>query len=106
SKKEAAKLNGTWIVESAEGAAGPVADLKDAKFVFADGKITSPDSLALKGAPFTVDAGKDPSHIDIKKGEKKFAGIYKLEGDKLHLCADLETAGERPTAFDAKKAVY
>src|SRR5207244_4361018 len=53
-----------------------------------------------------VDASKTPAWIDIKKGEMTFAGIYKLDGDKLHLCADLENTGERPTAFDSKKAVY
>jgi uncharacterized protein (TIGR03067 family) len=105
-KKEAAKLNGVWIVEAAEESGRPLADLKGGKFAFADGRITAPDPGLLAGAPFTVDSTKNPAWIDIKKGESKVLGIYKLDGDKLYLCADLEMPGERPTGFNSKLAVY
>ncbi|MBI3821795.1 MAG: TIGR03067 domain-containing protein [Planctomycetes bacterium] len=100
-KAEAAKLEGTWIVESVESegkAAGPA---KMDKLTFADGKVNGPD---IKDAPYTVDAGKEPHWLDVAlDADRTLRGIYNLEGDTLRWCvADLDPKSTRPKAFDKK----
>ncbi len=113
-KKEAAKLEGTWTVDSAETNGKGLDVWKGGKFTFSDEKATIPFS---KGGTFKVDASKDPKWIDITTLEKgTILGIYLVDGDKIKLCTNVtkkaskdgkvvEEASERPTQFDSKQTI-
>ncbi|MSQ95595.1 MAG: TIGR03067 domain-containing protein [Gemmataceae bacterium] len=110
-KKAAAKLNGTWIVESAAMPGLSLDAMKGLKFTFADGVVTTPDLLE---APFTVDASKNPKWIELPTAAKVHVpGIYSLDGDTLKWCTALPKvdgkkvlqAADRPTEFDAKQGI-
>jgi uncharacterized protein (TIGR03067 family) len=111
---EAAKLAGTWTVDSAKADGNSLEEWKAGKFTFADGKTTIPRS---KGGVFSIDASKDPKWIDITTDEKlTLLGIYQVDGDSLKLCTNITTkvvkdgksveqASERPTQFDSKQGM-
>jgi uncharacterized protein (TIGR03067 family) len=113
-KKEAAKLEGTWTVDSAETNGKGLDVWKGEKFTFLDDKATIPFS---KGGTFKVDASKDPKWIDIATLEQgTILGIYQIDGDKIKLCTNVtkkaskdgkvvEEASERPTQFDSKQTI-
>jgi uncharacterized protein (TIGR03067 family) len=113
-KKEAAKLEGTWTVDSAETNGKGLDVWKGEKFTFSDDKATIPFS---KGGTFKVDASKDPKWIDIATLDQgTILGIYQIDGDKIKLCTNatkkaskdgkaVEEASERPTQFDSKQTI-
>lgn len=47
----------------------------------------------------TIDPAKKPPTIDFKGSDKNAYGIYKLEKDKLTICATRISADDRPKAF-------
>jgi len=111
-KKEAAKLDGVWIIQSLALHGKTQKDFEGAEYVFANGMVTFPGS---EPGPFSVDAGKDPKTIDMAASkELTFLGIYQLDGDKLQLCTNefkavkkdgkavLEST-PRPTKFDSSQ---
>ncbi len=114
-KQEAAKLDGVWIVTSAEMPGVSLDAMKGTKFAFADGKVTTPDGVE---APFSVDASKDPKWINLPTPAKLMAqGIYQLDGDTLQWCTAIPqkkklpagkegmVPGPRPKKFDAAEGV-
>jgi uncharacterized protein (TIGR03067 family) len=113
-KKEAAKLEGTWTVISAEANGKALDDYKGEKLTFADDKATLPFS---KNATFQVNASRDPKWIAITTVDKlTLLGIFQVDGDKMHLCTNITTkalkdgklveqVSERPTQFDSKQGM-
>ena len=106
-KKDEDKIQGVWAVESMErdGKQAPEEEGKDIKVTFgADGKVTfkMPDK-EITGT-YKLDAAKKPKTITLEAtDEKTLYGIYKLEGDKLMICAAEGSADDRPTEFTTKE---
>ncbi len=112
-KKETTKLNGAWIVVSAEMNGKSIDAMKGARFIFADGAVTTPDPLE---GPFSIDAGHDPKWINLPTAAAvTVPGIYKLDGDNLQWCTGLPKTVvkdgkkvlqlDRPTKLDSKEGV-
>jgi uncharacterized protein (TIGR03067 family) len=109
SSKDLKKLKGTWTLESG---------------VFEDEKMTAKEmegsSLVIDGDKHTVkiggntykgthklNASKNPKTIDIMDTEgpwkdETVLGIYKIEGDKFHICLALPGKSTRPEKFAGK----
>jgi uncharacterized protein (TIGR03067 family) len=103
-RKEAAKLHGTWIVEST--ARNGISDkgVHGELWVFADGKVAGWDYDAI---PYAVDVAKDPFWIDVTGKFTTSRGIYKLDGDKLHLAFSVgRDPNQRPKTFDAEDVFW
>ncbi len=102
-KKELDRLEGAWIVESPD-------ELKGKKYIFADGKATTPDG---QNRPFSVDAAANPKWINLPVAGKTSHGIYELEGDTLRFCVPLphkgpkgkDVPGPRPKNLDAAEGM-
>jgi uncharacterized protein (TIGR03067 family) len=101
-------LQGTWLVQSVEynGRKMPAEEVKGAKMVFAGNRLTfDRPGYSLK-ATFTIDAARDPAHIDIQaldgpeKG-KTMKMIYRLEGNTLKLAGRESDSKDRPKEFRA-----
>jgi len=104
-KADLKKLQGRWLLErlerngfdatKASNVEGYVFEFLDAKFFMwrSREKKAGKDSI---GYSITIDPSKDPKHIDIKE---LALGIYKIEGDTLIICWDIE----RPTEFKGPK---
>jgi len=101
------RLQGTWAVTAAErnGRTVPEEELEGDTVYFKKAEMT----VVRKGMVRNVykvklDAAKDPRHIDLvgvtglDEG-KTLRGIYRLEGDRLTLCAGLE---DRPTEYKTR----
>jgi uncharacterized protein (TIGR03067 family) len=107
---ELKSLVGNWKVEKAELAGkDATAFLKDVKLsVGAGGKYTVEIGKEKEEGTFTVDLAKTPKQMDItpKDGPNKgktIKVIYKLDGDTLVACYDLDTEkGTRPEKFESK----
>ena len=106
-KDDLKKLEGTWVVVSAEelGKKASDEDIKDEpmQFVFAGGKVKI--NLGRKKpqeGTFTIDATKKPKQIDMKAGELEIKGIYAFEGDALKMCLVKDSKKERPADFTTK----
>jgi uncharacterized protein (TIGR03067 family) len=121
--KEMKKLAGTWQVVAMEvaGEARHELTFKTMKYVISQGVITGTVG-GKEGSQYyryELDITTEPKAIDMltirrhdtpeakRKGldgeypAAKLKGIYKLDGDELTLCLDVETAG-RPAAFETK----
>ena len=129
-----ARLKGVWTVKSmtAEGQKIPLP--ADAQIVIDKDSLTFKAGPQTQKMPMTLDPSKSPKQIDlvsptppgVKLKELNTPGIYKLDGDKLHICmAALEVSstaraageappiaedvsvkvGKRPGAFDDKDGV-
>ncbi len=99
-KKDEDKIQGTWVVVSAE--------LKGAKLEFTGDTVLiyDPRMGHDEKAKIKLDASKKPRTIDITPEkeagrEKTLLGIYELDGDELKLSFAKEE-GERPTEFASK----
>jgi uncharacterized protein (TIGR03067 family) len=101
------RLQGTWVVVSAENDGkphnDPVGDRLEfsGETVFARHKEGKPQK-----ATFKLDPSKKPKAMDVvHQGETEpFRLIYLLDGDVLKLCGpnDPGPGGKRPTEFTAK----
>ncbi|MBI2804968.1 MAG: DUF1559 domain-containing protein [Planctomycetes bacterium] len=112
-EKDIDALQGTWIVESAAQASGPVA-MTGHKFIFAGTNVTTPEPAF---GPFKLDANKNPKWIEFPTAVRaNLVAIYTLDENTLTCCwaipqkkksggEDIWEVGERPTKFDAKQGV-
>jgi uncharacterized protein (TIGR03067 family) len=109
-KKDEDKIQGTWIVVSAQfgGESKPDDEAKNAKFVIKGDLITISEPKREgreEKATFKLDPTKKPKTIDLvpEKGDKKetVLGIYELKDDELKLCF-VKGGKERPTEFASK----
>ncbi len=103
-KDDAAKLQGTWRVQTLteSGKAAPAEIAKKFKLVIDGERITLHGDSSPKDGTFKLDATKSPKHIDITIKDKQGLGIYKLQGDSLTLALG-ETLRGRPTAFASEE---
>ena len=104
-QQEMKKLQGTWVVVGAERDGTPLDRIKGNKLIVRDNQFTIvTQSAELKG-DLTLAPGKSPKAIDFQHQEgmlrdKKWEGIYKLEGDRLTLCyAEADSGKDRPGEF-------
>jgi uncharacterized protein (TIGR03067 family) len=103
-------IQGEWRIVSfvEDGQGVPAAEFKGAYYAFEKGKmVMKKDGKMFVKGTYTLDPSKTPKHIDVvvtndKKGETE-QGIYKLEGDKLTICAPAFAKNkERPKEFASK----
>jgi uncharacterized protein (TIGR03067 family) len=113
-KKDADKLEGTWVVKSAERG-GKEVDLEKDEHV--------PKSLTFKGDKVTLthQKGDDQSGtvkvgregklgtLDLtsdKDKDRTVKALYQLDGDTLTVCVNEGKIGERPTEIAAKEGSH
>ncbi len=109
STKEMEKLNGTWVVTTAEsgGTKIPNDTVKDFKITIKDGAFTARLGADERKGTLKIDPTKKPMTMDIAldtpadKGKTQLA-IYDLQTGVLKICAaDIEKK-DRPADFDTK----
>ena len=112
-KKELAKLEGAWVIDTVEVIHAPGAPkvrpfAPGQEFVFAGDKLSTTDH---KDATFTLDASENPKWLDFTTAKGSFSAIYKFEGETLEWYMGFPqtvkkddqttlTPGERPIQFD------
>ena len=107
SKKDEAKIDGTWQATSAElgGKKLPKKVTENLKLTLKKGEYEVQAESPDRGTVTYKDSA-DPKEMDIKGVEgpnegKTFLAIYELSGDKLKICYDL-SGKSRPTEFKTK----
>ncbi len=100
-KKDAGKLEGTWVVTSSEDNGQKVAREVGDKVVITADTITLMSGDKKESIGYKVDPSKAPKWIDLTGGKKTYPGIYELDGDTLKLCWP-ESGTERATKFESK----
>jgi uncharacterized protein (TIGR03067 family) len=103
--KDAANLEGTWVVVAASSGGKPKEDIKGDKVTFKDGAIMIKTKEKDEKGTYKLDPGKKPTEIDITEegAQKPMLGIYLLEGDTLKLCIMPGEGKQRPTEFASKE---
>jgi len=114
-KKDAEKLQGTWVVKSAERG-GKAVDLDKDEHI--------PSSITFKGDTFTVktkggehkgsfQVGRDDKLAtldltpdDADKKDRPLKGLYVLDGDTLKVCVNEGKISERPKELGAKEGSH
>jgi uncharacterized protein (TIGR03067 family) len=114
-KKDAEKLQGKWVVKSAERG-GKAVDLDKEEHV--------PKSITIKGDTFTMDTKNgehkgsfkvgredklktiDMTPDDPNEKDRVLKAIYRLEGDTLTICVNEGKLSERPTEISAKEGSH
>jgi uncharacterized protein (TIGR03067 family) len=101
-KKDRERLQGTWSVVSAErgGEKVPEAQAQKMKLEIKGDTVTVQTGKGSEEATFKLDPTQKPAAIDITSAEKKWLGIYQLEGDALKVC--WSDGDQRPTEFASK----
>jgi uncharacterized protein (TIGR03067 family) len=108
--KALAKLQGTWVVVSAEQDGQPLDRIKGGTMTIKDGNFTikTVGGTEMKG-DLRIDPTKKPKTIDLAHQEgllrdKTWQGIYELTDDEFKLCyAEADTGKDRPTDFKAEQ---
>jgi uncharacterized protein (TIGR03067 family) len=101
--KDAANIQGTWVIVSAVRNGTLDDSIKGNKIIFKDGKVAKAEDKDEARA-YTIDDRKRPKTIDVTELDKEVdRGIYKLDGDRLTLCFSEKPDGPRPTAFTSKE---
>jgi uncharacterized protein (TIGR03067 family) len=104
--RELKKLQGTWVVVEAERDGAALDRIKGNKLIVKDHQFTVVTKTAELKGDLTLSPGKTPKAIDFQHQEgalrdKKWEGIYKLDGDKLTLCyAEADSGKDRPDKFE------
>lgn len=106
--KEDAKMDGTWVIATAELAGTKIDDaLKGTKLIVRDGQYTLKTAQGTDQGTVKLDAAKSPKEIDVTGTEgpnkgKTFLAIYEITKDGgLKVCYDL-SGKARPTEFKTK----
>jgi uncharacterized protein (TIGR03067 family) len=114
--KEAAALQGTWVIVGKEFMGKKASEDEVRKLtgrtVIKGDKITAwTDDLGkekiISESTFKLDSGAKPKTMDLKyisgdlKGESELA-IYELDGDTLKVCYSFGPGEQRPTEFAGK----
>jgi uncharacterized protein (TIGR03067 family) len=112
-KKDTDKLQGKWVLKSAERGGKPV-DLDKEEHVpksitFKDGKVTIETQKGEQKGSFKIGRAEKLGTLDLTHDEKKeqvIKGIYRLEGDTLTVCVNEGKLSDRPTEFGAKEGSH
>ena len=106
-KKDADKVQGTWIIQSVEQGGQTLADHKGDKMVVTGDKFTVTGNAGDMKGTVKIDAAKKLKEIDMDFTEGPFSGktlgIYALEGDVLKLCLGVPPGSDRPKEFGSKE---
>lgn len=98
------KIEGTWIIVAAElgGRSMPIASFNGAKLVLNSGRYVFHDDFGTyKLIPVETPQAMDISGTEGPNKGKTFLAIYKLAGDSMTICYDLE-GKVRPKEFKAE----
>jgi uncharacterized protein (TIGR03067 family) len=105
-QRDKARLQGTWKMDSYIDEGKPDPQFAGAVQTFTGDKyVVKVGEKTIRQGAFKIDASKTPKHIDLLpaagpyKG-KTLAGIYVLDGDRLHTCFP-EPGQPRPAKFDS-----
>jgi len=105
--KDAKNIIGEWKMVSMErdGKQAPEEESKDVTVTFAaENKVTIKTPKEDISGTYKLDASKKLKELTIEADDgKKLFGIYKLDGDKLTICAVTESEEDRPTEFSTKE---
>ncbi|HXJ77474.1 MAG TPA: TIGR03067 domain-containing protein [Candidatus Methylomirabilis sp.] len=108
SGQDSGKIQGAWIVVSAERDAKPAADVTGHRLTFSGDTFTIQlDGNTLYRGTFSVDVARKPAQIDFHHTEgtikgKTWRGIYRIEGAGLRICDNApDLRRPRPTTFSA-----
>jgi uncharacterized protein (TIGR03067 family) len=113
-KTDLDKLQGTWLVVSAEGEDGEaLATGKNVKFIFKGARMTKTSKKGPVEGTCKLNEGKNPKEIDVmylgpRKEPFLLRGIYLLDGDNLKMCFSSRSEGlkenetVRPREFKGK----
>ena len=105
-------LQGTWqVLTEIHGDNDTSDEGKHCQFIFKDDKlVVKKDGEVLIECTFKIDPTTKPPHMDLtvvkddeaqgREGQKSLC-IYKLDDDKLKLCACEPGRDDRPEKFDA-----
>jgi len=113
SRKEKAKLKGTWVLVSLEqdGKAQPLPANGRFTMTFQGDKLIATEGVT-KEATYSIDPTKQPAHLDIIPADDPDKGepaplIYVIDKDELKICGAtlgaLGRDGERPKEFATKE---
>jgi uncharacterized protein (TIGR03067 family) len=101
--KNADKLDGDWVITSAEVAKKKLDELTNASLTIKGDEMTIDNKQRKEMVKFVLDPAKTPKQITfVAKADEKVGGIYKLEGDTLTICFNKGQAAP-PTAFETKE---
>lgn len=99
-KSDEQRIQGTWVVVSAEANGQAVAgNIKE--LVFAGDKFRVVGVVGVDSA-FKLNAAKDPKEIDLGNVAGTVPGIYALDGDNLKINIPAQGGNVRPTQFATK----
>ncbi len=97
-------LDGVWKVDKLIANGNEIDQAKGSKFTFKGSKMTREAEQGDETYSFTLDPSKKPATVDFvpDQGDQKgktLKGIYKVQGDELHLALSLDPDAKRPAAF-------
>jgi uncharacterized protein (TIGR03067 family) len=105
--KDAKNIIGTWTVVSMErdGQKASDEEAKGISVTFAaEGKVTVKTPDKEIAGTYKLNATKKVKQLTLEANdEKTLYGIYKLDGDKLTICAVDTSSDDRPTEFSTKE---
>ncbi len=103
--KDTVNIEGTWVVESATVDGKAEDDIKGEKMTFKNGTLTVKTKQKDEKGTYKLDSAQKPKTIDVTDDGKNetYAGIYKLDGDRLTICVPDKAGNARPKEFTAKE---
>jgi uncharacterized protein (TIGR03067 family) len=104
-KDDQDRLQGVWTVTAAEHDGQALDRIKGNTLTVKGGRFTIKTKSAEFTGTFRLDPAKTPKAIDFQHEadvlkDKKWEGIYKLDGDELRICyAEADSGKDRPADF-------